>query len=387
MAQSRYFGHLYSIRPPMPRYRGGGEGVSGDPFSAGWGIGEKVGGGLAEAYKNAMANKYANQIMNEMDSGQNTTPTDLGNVPGDGGDSSPAPDIGSTAGEEAYVTGEPVSGPGLPTPLPATTATDSDLARGIAAARLQGGNSPSVGSVVHTGGVQELNAMKEGLAIQRDQAALALAQQKAQTPPPVTQIGEGTFRGQTAQKPAKPQKYVPNSGDWENDSTTDDFNQVQADTDAQLGKGTYAQIIQNHNRLLDAKGNYPAPDANGNYVIPLDDKEPGKGRTITVSAGDFNRIIMRYNAARVRNGQAPVGPQPEGLHPETGQPAGSVANPYVPTSNLSIRTLPYGSYMIINGKLVQKNRPKVMPKSSFSGQTASQSDQTSDQTADDTTEE
>src|SRR6516165_12075329 len=108
MAQSRYLGHLYSIRPPLPRYRGGGGGVSGDPFSAGWGIGEKVGGGLAEAYKNAMANKYANQIMNAMPTGQDTTPTDLGNVPGDGGDSSPAPDIGSTAGEEAYVTGEPV---------------------------------------------------------------------------------------------------------------------------------------------------------------------------------------------------------------------------------------------------------------------------------------
>src|SRR5262245_53742343 len=103
--------------------------------------------------------------------------------------------------------------------------------------------TPTFGSAPATGGMGELE-LRQQLAqsdladqLKRAQIAEHLARaQKLTTPPREQPV-----------KPGKPGKYVAGSGDWANDSSTDRFNQIQADTDAQYGKNAYNSLVTNLN--------------------------------------------------------------------------------------------------------------------------------------------
>src|SRR5215475_687001 len=201
--------------------------------------------------------------------------------------------------------------------------------------------TPTFGSAPATGGMGELQ-MRQQLAqsdladqLKRAQIAEHLARAQKLTTPP---------REQPA-KPGKPGKYVAGSGDWANDSSTDRFNQIQADTDAQYGKNAYNSLVTNLNNIQD--------DGQGNLVVMQPDKsDPSKmvPVPIGISTADGMRLMQRYNAARVASGQDPIYPKaypaPQGTNPNSGQPGGSTINPFAPKTNLEVRSLPYGSYII-----------------------------------------
>ena len=149
-------------------------------------------------------------------------------------------------------------------------------------------------------------------------------------------------------KPGKPAGYVPGSGDVENDSSTDNFSQIRADFDAQHGKGSYDAFTRNLGTLQDdGKGSMVLQDQNGKILF-------------SVPKNDVPYWTQRVNAARAAGGQGYLGDPPPGQNPNSGQPGGSQVNPFVPKSNLEVRSLPYGSYMIDpqSGQLTIKNRPQ-----------------------------
>jgi len=185
-------------------------------------------------------------------------------------------------------------------------------------------------------------------------------------------------------KAGKPAGYVPGSGDVENDSSTDNFSQIRTDFDAQHGKGSFDAFTRNLGSMQDdGKGNLVLQDQNGKILFSL-------------PKTDAPYWQQRYNAARVAGGQGYLGDLPAGQNPNSGQPGGSQINPFVPKSNLEVRSLPYGSYMIDphSGQLTIKNRPTQANQSSVQ-QPAQAAEQPSDQSEaeteaeqpDDTTEQ
>jgi len=190
--------------------------------------------------------------------------------------------------------------------------------------------------------------------------------------------------GRGGGKAGKSAAYVPGSGDVENDSSTDNFSQIRADFDAQHGKGSFDTFTRNLGNVQD--------DGKGNLVL-----QDQSGKTLfSIPKADAPYWQQRYNAARVAGGQGYLGDLPAGQNPNSGQPGGSQINPFVPKSNLEVRSLPYGSYMIDphSGQLTIKNRPTQANQSSVQ-QPAQAAEQPSDQSEaeteaeqpDDTTEQ
>jgi len=233
---------------------------------------------------------------------------------------------------------------------------------------------PTTGSAPQTGGFGELQmrqqVQQQDLADQLQRAKLAseiaLARQRSiasrgnvvsggsgsrwrQSLGP-GQPGQPTQPGQPSARPGKagkPAGYVPGSGDVENDSSTDNFSQIRADFDAQHGKGSFDTFTRNMGNVQDdGKGNLVLQDQNGKTLF-------------SIPKTDAPYWTQRYNAARVASGQGYLGDLPAGQNPNSGQPGGSQVNPFAPKSNLEVRSLPYGSYMIDpqSGQLTIKQRP------------------------------
>jgi hypothetical protein len=192
----------------------------------------------------------------------------------------------------------------------------------------------------------------------------------------------GAQAGGRGGKAGKPAGYVAGTGDVQNDSSTDNFSQIRADFDEQPGhgKGSFDTVVRNLGNMQDdGKGNMVLTDPNGKVLV-------------SVAKGDVPYWTQRINAARAAAGQGYLGDPPPGQNPNSGQPGGSQINPFVPKTNLEVRSLPYGSYMIDpqSGQLTIKQRPAQGNQQP--AQTAQPSEQTSDQTTeqaaqpDDTTE-
>ena len=201
------------------------------------------------------------------------------------------------------------------------------------------------------GGLAELqmrqDAAKEALSqqnvqgqIAQRQAEAALAGKKAAG---VTlgsgsssrwQQGGGQQGGGQSGRGGKQPAYQPNSGDVQNDESTDNSSQIAADFDATYGqKGLYGKYLANLPNLKpDDQGNYPLTDAKGNVIASV----PGSDATIWQ---------QRTNAARIKTGLSPIGPLGQGQNPTSTTPAGSATNPVVAQSQLHVRSLPFGTYV------------------------------------------
>jgi|SRR5215469_6647409 len=235
--------------------------------------------------------------------------------------------------------------------------------------------TPTLGTPPQTGGVGEL-AMRQQVAqqdladqLQRTKIASEIALARSRSiasrgnavpggsgsrwrqslgpgqPGQPVQPGQPSARSGKAGKPAG---YVPGSGDVENDSSTDNFSQIRTDFDAQHGKGSFDAFTRNLGSMQDdGKGNLVLQDQNGKILFSL-------------PKTDAPYWQQRYNAARAASGQGYLGDPPAGQNPNSGQPGGSQVNPFVPKSNLEVRSLPYGTYMIDpqSGQLTIKNRPQ-----------------------------
>jgi hypothetical protein len=165
--------------------------------------------------------------------------------------------------------------------------------------------------------------------------------------PGVQPAGRGGARG------GKPAPYVPGSGDVQNDPSTDSFDQIRADFDAQHGAGSFNAFTKNMGNLMD--------DGKGNLVVGKSAPDPNDpSKTIQVPATDKNGLALfsipktdapfwtnRYNAARIRSGQGYVGNLPDGINPNSGQPSGSQVNPIAVNDSLTLRSLPFNTWMQI----------------------------------------
>lgn len=244
------------------------------------------------------------------------------------------------------------------------------------------GFGPNVGSLVHTGGMGEL-ALRQQQAQQdaaqrtadlneqykRAQLAHTLAQTTALTTPKPTKLG-------------KPAPYVAGSGDVQNDPTTDNFNQIAADFNAQHGKDAYNVFTRNLSNLQpDGKGNLvlmrPATpdekkaDPNTPDNVPVTDKNGLPAYSIP--ATDAGYWGDRYNAARLRSGQGRLGPMPDGVNPNSGDASGSSQiNPIAVTTPLQARALPAGTWAKFpDGSVRQINRSAAQAQSTATPGTVS----------------
>jgi hypothetical protein len=153
-------------------------------------------------------------------------------------------------------------------------------------------------------------------------------------------------------KAGKPAPYEPGSIDANTDPNADKFPIVQADFDAQYGKGTYAKVAPRLGNVV--------PDDKGNYVVQDD-----KGNTIvSLPPSDANYWLARVNAARVRSGQQPMlSDKFPSANPNSGQPPGTEVNPYKPSNQLEARSLPYNSFFVdpnsgqVGQKLPEEKQP------------------------------
>jgi hypothetical protein len=243
--------------------------------------------------------------------------------------------------------------------------------------------TPTVGTAPQTGGVGELQMrqqmQQQDLADQLQKAKiaseLALAQQRTGRGQGQGQgQGQGNARrwqqylgsdqsaGKAAGKAGKPAAYEPGSIDPNTDPNADKFSVVQADFDAQYGKGAYAKVAPRLGNVV--------PDDKGNYVVQDD-----KGNTIvSLPPSDANYWLARVNAARVRSGQQPMLTDKfPSANPNSGQPGGTEVNPYKPSNQLEARSLPYKSFFIdpTTGQVGQKLPEE---KQAPAGQKTSQAD-------------
>ena len=147
-----------------------------------------------------------------------------------------------------------------------------------------------------------------------------------------SQAGGNAITSPASGKQAKQQKYVPGTGDFENDPNTDDATQIQADFNA-LHPGQFGKFA--NNAQTDANGNYIIPgkgsggtDANGNPIAPPPEA------VIPKAEGDIYQ--QRINAYKRRAGI----PFEANLN---GQ--GTQDNPVPLTSNLQARSLPPNTWV------------------------------------------
>lgn len=333
------------MRRVYPRY---GYQQQGD-VERGLQVGKQIGGligDLGTAIQTAQKNKIANQLMNEQGM-QNLPPAQsLGKLPADGTD-------------------QPMDLSGY------------------------GGSGPTVADVAHTGGVAEMQ-MRQQIAKQQAADALSaanLANVQAQTGLRSAQARRA--RMLPTEKAAKPGKYVPGSSD-PNDPASDDFNKLQADFEAQHGKGSYAAITRNLANLKpdpDRPGQWSIIDpATGKAVLGTDNVTP----KYSIAEQDLNLFRNRYEATRIKAGQGRLTPLPDGINMGSGQKPGTQINPiqWDGKNPLMLRTLPDGTYVQLPDGSVKPIQRSARPQQQAQPQTAAaEPDTTSTDQAADQTEE
>jgi hypothetical protein len=160
-------------------------------------------------------------------------------------------------------------------------------------------------------------------------------------------LGGGNQPGQPQRggKGGKAAPYQPGSGDVQNDPATDNFNQIRADFDAQHGKGAYDAFNRNLGNLQD--------DGKGNLTL-TDDKGETK---FSIPKTDAPFWTSRMNAARIGSGQGYLGDLPAGINPNSGQPSGSQVNPIKVPDNLTLRSLPYDTWIQLPDGTITRKKP------------------------------
>lgn len=375
MAQSRYF-QINPIRREDPN--AGQRGAA---------AGEQIGkllGGLAGAIKGAQKDALANKLMTDESIGEQPgagVTQDLGKLPADGSDASggdtTTQDLGTAPVDPTFTnpaTGnvEPVqqsqggddelrraivasqlsSSPSAATvgssptggPQPAAGSTTADSGFSLRPEDLTASgpaNTATVGSLIHTGGTQELDLQKEMLAQRLQKAQLT----KKEAPPDpldtaIKQAKLAKLQQETTEagkpKVIKPEKNPPaaNIGS----EPVIDQNQLVNHVDDQYGNGTFSKIL--------AGVNDPntAPVVTGNSVtFTAGDK------TITVPLDEAQTLVKQQNALRLKQGLSAY--RVPGEDQSVGATAG---NPYIAKNNLDVYSRAPGTWVRLpNGKVAQ----------------------------------
>jgi hypothetical protein len=176
---------------------------------------------------------------------------------------------------------------------------------------------------------------------------------------------------------------VAGSGDVQNDPGTDDYGQIRTDFDAQPGhgKGSFDIFARNLGNLRDdGKGNLviskpnPAfdpgqPESENNpKMVPVTDKNGLPA--FSIAKADASLFTQRVNAARIAGGQPYLGNLPDGTNPNSGQPSGTKINPVPVNDNLTLRSLPYNTWMRMPDGSIRPKQPlgQGQPQPSAQGQ-------------------
>ena len=334
------------------------------------------------------------------------TPQDLGTAPID---NTPQPTLGVNMDtNNPQPTG---AGVNMDTAAPAdytpTAADDASFAQSMAAARL--GSGPAVGSTVpaaaavqpaaqptaqpaarpamasgtittgtrpHTGGVQELDLMKEMQAMQQSKAAAAATQQEAAlriADLKAKAAGSGIYstegalkRAQLAEAQAKAiaagqpklDKNAPPSN-FNGEPVRDD-DQLNDFVDKQYGSGASTAIT---NLISDGSGTDAAavkgpdgkpvidpltgqPKIASNLSVPLSKNQSGAvTKSANISLPDLQTIVKQKNALRKRQNLSLF------RVPGEDQTLGSQTNPYPIQSKLDMGSRASGTYARLNGQI------------------------------------
>jgi hypothetical protein len=374
--------------------------------------GEDIGkllGGLAGAIKGAQKDALANKLMTDESIGEQPgagVTQDLGKLPADGSDASSgstAPiDLGTAPIDQTFTnsaTGnvEPVQQvPGedvnqlrqamvasrLQSSSAPTTSTlsDDDLRRAMAggpqpaAASTTDGsdfslrpedltasgpaNTNTVGSLIHTGGTQELDLQKEMLAQRLQKAQLT----KKEAPPDpldtaIKQAKLAKLQQETtaAGKPkvVKEEKNPP-AVNIASEPVIDQ-NQLNNHIDGIYGKGSANDIAATINEpaMIDDPKNPGQQISNPSAPTVSSDGQSvtvgPKNHRITMPLSQAQIYAKQYNAQQIRQGLAPV------RVPGEDQTVGATAdNPYPAKTNLDVYSRPPGSWVRLpNGKVAQ----------------------------------
>ena len=398
MAQSSYLRRVQAInRNQQP-----------DDVARGLLVGQEIGkllGGLGTAIQGAQKNAIANKLMTDADianqpgAGQTIN---LGTLPGgpqpaagsgsggSGGGSGPDPDPDPTS--VTYPSGGGINPDAQPT---YTTEDMPDLSQAVgqqkAAASLNSqpapqsstgdftlnpsdysGSGKTAGSLVHTGGVQELELMKEMQAMQAQkatsantqaEAALKLADLRAKA------SGTGIYSMDAAIKRAqlmkeqaslqpktvKPDKNAPPVNI--NSEPVDNDNQLNTFVNKQYGNGTseaISSLVSDGSKEIaqevDAQGNPVIDPATGQPKLSSTISVPlGKNKSANIPLQELQTVVNQKNALRKKQGL------PLFRVPGQDQSLGATqSNPYPVTSKLDALSRASGTWVRLpNGQIAQ----------------------------------
>jgi hypothetical protein len=388
-----------------------------DAVNRGMQVGQEVGkllGGLAGAIKGAQKDAIANRLMDQQaiseQPGAGQT-QDLGTLPGDGGSTNvdasqsptrnlPTQDLGQLPADQTFT--NPATG--NIEPLQGQSDPDADLAQAVAAARLgsgptvgsaapapstppvttttthaappstggdftlnpsdYSGGGQKVGSLVHTGGVQELDLQKEILAQQMQKQELASSKARA-ADLFAEQQGTGRYALEAAQKRAtlahtqaevaalksKPGDKNPPAVNIDSEPVIDQ-NQLNNHINKIYGNGAAEGIAATLNEpptVIDPDTKMTVPNPNAPVVTGTTVTVGPKNKRVTMPLGEAKIYVRQANVLRLKQG-LPAYPVP-GEDPTIGA---TPDKPYQATTNLDVYSRAPGTWIRLpNGKIAQ----------------------------------
>lgn len=224
------------------------------------------------------------------------------------------------------------------------------------------GKGATVGSTIHTGGVQELELRKEMLAQQLQQAQLAKATAPPPAPDPTTvalrqvqlaQARKNLLKPDAVSKPAVDKTSLANNMDTE---PVEDQAQLVRTYESTHGKGSFDDAVSAFN----APDTVPDPtDSTGKKTIPNTPKVVGNSvilnpnsekNSVTLQLGEAQTLAKQLNTRRIAQGLPPV-PVP-GIDPTLGS---SRANPIDVKTRLDGASVPKGRWIRTpTGQIIQR---------------------------------
>ena len=223
------------------------------------------------------------------------------------------------------------------------------------------GKGPTVGSTLHTGGMQELELQKEMLAMQMQKAQLAKANAPPKAPDPVdvalkqvrlAQARQNLINPKGTQKTAVDKTSLATNMDTE---PVEDQAQLVRTYESTHGKGSFDDTVSAFN----APDTVPDPDHPG-QTIPNIPKVVGNSVTlnpnseknsVTLQLAEAQTLAKQLNTRRIAQGLPPI-PVPGQTDPTLGS---TRANPIPVQTRLDGASIPRGKWIRTpTGQIIQR---------------------------------
>ena len=389
------------LRRVQARYQGQGQSDVERGIASGEAIGKLL-GNLGTAIQGAQKNAIANKLMTDQDiasqpgagktqdlgtlpGGPQPGPPDQGNTVDPGADlSTDLPEdvssqLSTTTPTQTYTnpaTGniEPLQGQAPPQTYSGTN-TDPLVASNVASAKAAQSLSPpgdfalnpsdysgggkTVGGLIHTGGVQEMELQKEMLAMQMQKAQLAKANAPPKAPDPVDVALKQVQLAQARKNLLKPDAVTKTAVDKTSLATNmdtepvEDQSQLVRTYESTHGKGSFDDTVSAFN----APDSVPDPDHPG-QTLPNGPKISGNSVTlnpnsknpVSLQLNEAQTLAKQLNARRIAQGLPPI-PVP-GTDSSLGS---SRANPIPVQTKLDGASVPKGKWIRTpTGAIIQR---------------------------------